>query len=117
MQLGHHITIIEFAQKYLGTSSAALFALFDRMRHKQNDAFYDIALISDTEAEEAVKVSEDYLKVISSDVATRLCQGRRGKPLGSMSTWKVGDEIERACSFVPSYFFFSSGAGRCCGCA
>ena len=42
------------------------------MRHKQNDAFYDIALISDTEAEEAVKVSEDYLKLVSADPATRL---------------------------------------------
>lgn len=50
-QLGHHIAIIEFAQKQFDKSHAATFALFDRMRRKRNDAFYDIALISDTEAE------------------------------------------------------------------
>ena len=71
VQLGHHIAIIEFAQKHLSPSLAAIFALFDRMRRKRNDAFYDIAMIGDTEAAEAVKVSEDYLKVVSADVATR----------------------------------------------
>src|SRR5271163_424641 len=45
-QLGHHIAIIAFAQKNLTGSSAGVFALFDRMRRKRNDAFYDIALIS-----------------------------------------------------------------------
>jgi hypothetical protein len=29
------------------------------MRRKRNNAFYELALISDTEAEEAVKVSEE----------------------------------------------------------
>lgn len=72
LQLGHHIAIIEFAQKHLGSGSANLFALFDRMRRKRNDAFYDIALISDTEAEEAVRVAEDYLGLVSADVTTRL---------------------------------------------
>ncbi len=45
---------------------------FDRMRRKRNNAFYDLALISDTGAEEAVKVSEEYLKLVSTDLATRL---------------------------------------------
>ena len=72
VQLGHHIAIIEFAQKHLSPSLATVFALFDRMRRKRNDAFYDIALISDTEAEEAVRVAENYLKAISAHVATRL---------------------------------------------
>jgi uncharacterized protein (UPF0332 family) len=72
VQLGHHIAIIEFVQKHLSPSLATLFALFDRMRRKRNDAFYDIALISETEAEEAVRVAEDYLKVVSADMATRL---------------------------------------------
>jgi hypothetical protein len=60
VQLGHHIAIIEFAQKHLGPSLTATFALFDRMRRKRNDAFYDIALISDTEAAEAVVTAEGY---------------------------------------------------------
>jgi uncharacterized protein (UPF0332 family) len=49
-QLGHHIAIIEFAQKHLDPGLAGTFALFDRMRRKRNDSFYDIALISDVEA-------------------------------------------------------------------
>lgn len=43
LQLGHHIAIIEFAQRKLAPSFAPTFALFDRMRRKRNDAFYDIA--------------------------------------------------------------------------
>jgi uncharacterized protein (UPF0332 family) len=59
VQLGHHVAIIEFAQKHLDPRLAATFALFDRMRRKRNDAFYDIAIISDTEAEEAVTERRD----------------------------------------------------------
>ena len=53
-QLGHHIAIIEFAQKHLPRCPAETFIMFDRMRRKRNDAFYDVAIISDTEAQEAV---------------------------------------------------------------
>jgi len=72
VQLGHHMAIIEFAQKHLSPSLVPMFALFDRMRRKRNDSFYDIALIGDAEAEEAVKVAEEYLKVVSADVTTRI---------------------------------------------
>jgi len=43
-QLGHHIAIIEFAQKNLSGCPATTFILFDRMRRKRNDAFYDVAI-------------------------------------------------------------------------
>lgn len=72
VQLGHHIAIIEFAQKHLDPSLTATFALFNRMRRKRNDAFYDIALISNTEAEEAVTAAEEYLKLIAAEIAKRL---------------------------------------------
>jgi uncharacterized protein (UPF0332 family) len=72
VQLGHHIAIIEFAQKQLDPKLAALFDLFDRMRRKRNDAFYDIALISDVEAEDAVLAVEEYLKVVSADILARI---------------------------------------------
>lgn len=68
VQLGHHIAIIEFAQKHLDPTLAPTFALFDRMRRKRNDAFYDIALISDTEAAEAVATAEGYLKHIRKGI-------------------------------------------------
>lgn len=42
------------------------------MRRKRNDAFYDIALITLTEAEEAVTTAENYLRLIANDIAMRL---------------------------------------------
>jgi uncharacterized protein (UPF0332 family) len=72
VQLGHHIAIIEFAQKHLDPTLAPTFALFDRMRRKRNDAFCDIALISDTEAKEAVATAEQYLKIIAKDINARI---------------------------------------------
>jgi uncharacterized protein (UPF0332 family) len=56
-QLGHHIAIIEFAQKRVGSGHAATFAFFDRMRRKRNDAFYDIAIIGEEEAADAVETA------------------------------------------------------------
>ena len=70
-QLGHHIAIIEFAQKHL-PAKAGMFSLFDRMRRKRNDAFYDIAIVSETEAKEAVATAEQYLQLVSADIQTRL---------------------------------------------
>src|SRR5271163_4839309 len=67
-QLGHHIAIIEFAQRHLPGASAGTFALFDRMRRKRNDAFYDIALVTDTEAEEAVSAADDFLLLVEADI-------------------------------------------------
>lgn len=68
VQLGHHIAIMEFAQKHLDPSLAPTFILFERMRRKRNNAFYDIALISDTDATEAVATAESYLRVIHAAV-------------------------------------------------
>jgi uncharacterized protein (UPF0332 family) len=72
VQVGHHIAIIEFAQKHLNPSLQSTFDLFDRMRRKRNAAFYDIALISDTEAKAAVKTAEEYLTIVSADISKRL---------------------------------------------
>jgi len=70
-QLGHHVAIIEFARKHLDAKLAPTFALFDRMRRKRNDAFYDIAIVSDVEAEEAVQTAETFLKAVEADILSR----------------------------------------------
>lgn len=72
VQVGHHIAIIGFAQKHLDASLAPTFDLFDRMRRKRNAAFYDIALISEAEAKDAVLTAENYIKIIAADIATRV---------------------------------------------
>jgi uncharacterized protein (UPF0332 family) len=72
VQLGHHRAIIEFAQQHLGPSHAPLFATLDHMRRKRNDAFYDVALISATEAKSAVEIAEKYFKLVAADISARL---------------------------------------------
>ena len=72
VQLGHHIAIIEFAQENLDTKLAGIFALFDRMRRKRNEAFYDVAIIGDDEAIDAVEAAERYLKIVSADIRSRI---------------------------------------------
>lgn len=42
------------------------------MRRKRNDAFYDIALVTDTEAQEAVATDEGYLLIVASDIDKRM---------------------------------------------
>jgi phage-related protein len=71
-QLGHHVAIIEFAQKHLNPALAPLLDLFDRMRRKRNIAFYDIAVIGDVEAEDAVRAAEEYLKEVTADIRNRI---------------------------------------------
>jgi uncharacterized protein (UPF0332 family) len=71
VQLGHHAAIIEFARKHLDPSHAALFPLFDRMRRKRNEAFYDIAVIGEEEAVDAVAAVEKYVQVIAADIQKR----------------------------------------------
>ena len=71
-QLGHHIAILEFARKHLDPALAPTFDLFDRMRRKRNIAFYEIAVISEVEAEEAVRAAERYCRVVSAEIQSRI---------------------------------------------
>jgi uncharacterized protein (UPF0332 family) len=72
VQLGHHVAILEFARKHLDPALAPTFDLFDRMRRKRNIAFYDLAVISEVEAEDAVRTAEEYLKVVAADIQKRI---------------------------------------------
>lgn len=71
-QLGHHIAIIEFAHKNLSGCPATTFILFDRMRRKRNDAFYDVAIISDTDAQEGVSTAEQFLLLVEANIKKRI---------------------------------------------
>jgi len=48
------------------------FILFDRMRRKRNDAFYDVTIISDAEAEQALSTSERFLLIVEADIKKRV---------------------------------------------
>lgn len=72
VQLGHHVAILEFVRKHLHPAHRPLVDLCDRMRRRRNIAFYDIAAISEIEAQEAVQAADDFLRVISADIRTRI---------------------------------------------
>jgi hypothetical protein len=42
------------------------------MRRKRNEAFYDVAIIGDDEAIDAVEAAERYLKIVSADIRSRI---------------------------------------------
>jgi hypothetical protein len=42
------------------------------MRRKRNDAFYDIALIGEVEAEQAVAAAEAYMSIVAADIKKRM---------------------------------------------
>ena len=42
------------------------------MRRKRNDAFYDVVIISDAEAQEAVSTAEQFLRLVEADIKKRI---------------------------------------------
>lgn len=74
---GHHLTIIEFAEKQLGQEFRGLISLFDRMRRKRHQSLYDVSgLISRSEAEQALQTAEEYLRVIRNEIERKAPQRR-----------------------------------------
>ena len=48
---GHHVTIIEFAEKHLGKEFQSLILMFNRMRRKRHETIYQVsAFISKQES-------------------------------------------------------------------
>jgi hypothetical protein len=62
---------LKFAQRHLPGTSHGTFALFDRMRKKTQRRFYAIALVTDTEAEEAVSAADDFPLLVEADTKKR----------------------------------------------
>jgi uncharacterized protein (UPF0332 family) len=74
---GHHVTIIEFAEKHLGREFRSLIAMFDRMRRKRHQAIYDVrGFISKQEAEQALQTAEKYLGIIRKEIEKKNPQAR-----------------------------------------
>lgn len=72
---GHHVTIIEFAEKRLGKEYEKLIAMFDRMRRKRHQALYDVSgFISKQEAQNALEIAEQYLTIIGKAMKRRHLQ-------------------------------------------
>jgi uncharacterized protein (UPF0332 family) len=71
-QLGHHMAIINFCERHLDVKHAPLLHSLDRMRRKRNQAFYDVGMITRTEAETAIESADEYLTVIAEAIKLKL---------------------------------------------
>ncbi|HEY6347856.1 MAG TPA: hypothetical protein VI636_00460 [Candidatus Angelobacter sp.] len=72
IQVGHHKAIIEFCEQNLGPHHVSLLHIFDRMRRKRNQVFYDVGAITQSEAKNAVDAAEKYLKLIEQEIRNKL---------------------------------------------
>lgn len=66
---GHHLNIIEFSAKKLGGNFAYLMNTFDKMRRKRNQVIYEADIvITEKEADNALKTAREYLNVIKKHI-------------------------------------------------
>lgn len=68
IQLGHHKIIVNYASYVLGDRFSEVTATYDRMRSKRNKAIYDVYNVSQTEAQQAFKLANEYLSIVASKI-------------------------------------------------
>lgn len=74
---GHHVTIIEFAERHLAGGFRGMVTMFDRMRRKRHQAIYDVnGFITRLEAEQALETARKYLVVIRGEIDQKNPQAR-----------------------------------------
>ena len=72
-QPGHRIAIIDFARSHLHKQHSGLLTIFDRLRRKRNLALYDdTGFTSHYDAEQALESAERYLRLIRTDIESRI---------------------------------------------
>lgn len=59
---GFHKTVAACVKEILGEQFSVLTKKFDQMRRNRNDAIYDIGIISRGEAEEAIRMAENFIQ-------------------------------------------------------
>lgn len=69
ISLGHHKTLVEFARYVLDKKFAPLISTYNRMRSKRNKLIYEISFISETETLEALKIADDYIKIVKQKIS------------------------------------------------
>lgn len=67
-QLGHHKTLVNFAQVILGNKFSSITSTYDKMRRKRNKLIYDIASVSESEAKESLKIAEKYFAIVENNM-------------------------------------------------
>ncbi|HHD92401.1 MAG TPA: HEPN domain-containing protein [Candidatus Portnoybacteria bacterium] len=70
--IGSHKIVIDFVERAIGKNYKILVRKFDKMRKKRHYLIYGIGLVtSKTEAKNAIKSAEDFLKIIENNIQKR----------------------------------------------
>lgn len=79
VQLGHHKTLVNFAQNIL-RNFGELTSTYERMRKTRNKIIYDDFSVSISQAENAVRIAEKYFQVVEDKIAKDNPQQKLWKP-------------------------------------
>lgn len=80
MQLGHHKTLVNFSKYVLKDKFSKITATYDRMRQKRNKLIYDVASVSESEAEETIIVAKKYFQIVAQKIAQDNPQQKLWRP-------------------------------------
>ena len=79
IQLGHHKTLVNFAQSTLSDFSSLTFA-YEKMRKTRNKIIYDDFSVSLSHAENAVQIAEKYFQTVENKIARDNPQQKLWRP-------------------------------------
>lgn len=68
VQLGHHKTLVNFSRNVLGDALSEMTDTYDKMRGKRNRVVYDVAIVSENEAQTGLKTAEEYLAAVRQKI-------------------------------------------------
>lgn len=80
VQLGHHKTLVNFARLVLKNGFSKITATYEMMRKKRNKLIYDISSVSESEAQESLKVAEKYFQIVQTKISSDNPQQELWKP-------------------------------------
>lgn len=80
IQLGHHITLINFSKYILKEKFSSVTSTYDRMRQKRNKLIYDDAFVSIIEATQALKIAEKYFQIVEGKISQDNPQQKLWRP-------------------------------------
>lgn len=70
--IGSHKIVVDFVERAIGKNYRILVRKFDKMRKERHYLIYGIGLVtSKTEAKNAIKSAEDFLKIIENNIQKR----------------------------------------------
>lgn len=80
VQLGHHVTLVNFSKHILGHKFSSITSTYNKMRQKRNKLIYDIDSVSRTEANLSLSTAKKYFKLVEEKISSDNPQQKLWKP-------------------------------------